>query len=85
MDRWEEKENRRFLRAGTIAAAALNATAIVDQFLGAKRHDFFTANSFFKLPHPPAPKKNLLANAQKFFGVVNLQHKRRQQRAKRSA
>jgi hypothetical protein len=84
MDRWEEKENRRFLRAGTIAAAALNATAIVDQFLGAKRHDFFTANSFFKLPQPPQPKKNLVAAAEKFFGVVNLRNKRRE-RAKRSA
>ncbi len=67
MDRWTEKENREFLRAGTVAAAALNPYR--------KAHSkAITAADIFNLPKPPPQKptkKQLIANADKVFSIVN--------------
>ena len=71
MEQWQEKENRKFLRAGTIAAAALNP------YRDAKSHpDAFTAADFFNLPRPEKPKINKAAIAASFFGVHNANIKR---------
>lgn len=83
MDRWEEKENRKFLRAGTIAAAALNP------HIDHKRHPVpLTAYDFFNLPRPPAPKPTpaqLKAHAAAAFGEHNKRVARLQRRQKKSA
>ncbi len=68
MDRWTEKENREFLRAGTVAAAALNPYR--------KAHSkAITAADIFNLgqviPKPIPTKKQLIANADKVFSIVN--------------
>lgn len=71
MDRWEEKENREFLRAGTIAAAALNPWRGED-----RKHRPYTAHDFFNIPRPELPKPKLTpaqikANAERVFSIVN--------------
>lgn len=69
MDRWETRENRKFLRAGTIAAAALNPH--IDH---KKRRQPLTASDFFNLPKPPPKrltKAELLARAESFFSGHN--------------
>lgn len=59
MDRWQEKENREFLRAGTIAAASLNP------YRDSKSHpEPFTAYDIFALPRPPAPPRPKLSKAE---------------------
>lgn len=84
MERWKEKEDRKFLRAGTIAAAQMNAIAAVDSFLGAKHRQVFTASDFFNLPKPETPKINKFALAKSFFGTHNANVKKFE-RKKRSA
>lgn len=50
MERWNDRENREFLRAGTIAASALNPYR--------KQHaDYITAFDIF--PHLPQPRPAL--------------------------
>lgn len=81
MARWEDRENRKFLRAGTIAAAALNP------HIDRKRHPQpLTAYDFFHIPPPPKPKptkKQLIVNADRVFGFVNRVHRRNEARRDR--
>lgn len=68
MQRWKENENRKYLRAGTIAAAALNPYRSKDH------PDPFTAFDFFNIPRPPRPrltKEQLIARAESFFSWHN--------------
>lgn len=74
IEQWQNKENREFLRAGTIAAAALNP------HLDRKRHpQALTAHDFFHLPRPPEPKPTpaqLKENASRIFGIHNARVRR---------
>jgi len=68
MQRWKENENRNYLRAGTIAAAALNP------YRSKERSEPFTAFDFFNLPRPPKPRltrEELIARADRFFSEHN--------------
>jgi len=81
MDRWQEKENREFLRAGTIAAAALNPYR--------KSHSkAITAADIFNLPKPPKlplTKRQLIANADKVFSIVNARARKQAQKKKKES
>lgn len=83
MERWEEKENREFLRAGTIAAAALSP------YVDHKQHPYpLTAHDFFNLPKPPAPKptpNELAARAEAIFGAYNKRVLRLERKARKKA
>lgn len=69
MERWEEKENREYLRAGTIAAAAANPYRGKD-----RQNRPLTAHDFFNLPRPeprePSAKERA-ARMDEFFRVHN--------------
>lgn len=80
MDRWQEKENREFLRAGTIAAASLNPHL--------KQHSqALSAYDIFNIPRPPEPKaskKQLIANAERVFSIINARAKKTEKKRRAS-
>lgn len=85
MDRWEEKENREFLRAGTIAAAVLNPWRGDD-----RKHRPYTAYDFFHIPRPEISKPKLTpaqikANAERVFSLHNARVRRLERGKKKRA
>lgn len=87
MEQWEEKENREFFRAGTIAAAAINPYRDVSQYpKGLTAYDIFP-----HLPEPPVvlpTPEEAKRNAERFFGTVEKLKERghlRRVRPRRSA
>jgi hypothetical protein len=78
MERWQERENREFLRAGTIAAAAVNPHR------DSRRHpEAYTAVDFFDLPRPARPKPTAAEIAQNADRVFSFHNEREKRAAKR--
>lgn len=79
MERWNDRENREFLRAGTIAASALNPYRDSKRFPAA-----ITAFDIF--PHLPKPAPILptpeeaARNMERFFQRMDRQTKRKKQK-----
>lgn len=85
MERWEEREQREYLRAGTIAAAAINPYRDTKH-----RPEPFTAFDFFNIPRPKRKqqrptKAELLGKAETFFGGYNDAVQRAEARKKRKS
>lgn len=81
MERWEEKETRQFIRAGTIAASFYNAAAA---FGGSQRT--FTAYDIFKIKRPEVRPdiSASLANAELMLKTINAAHAKRANKARTS-
>lgn len=83
MERWEEKEHREYLRAGTIAAAVLNPWRGQD-----RKNKPFTPYDFFDIPRPQKPKptpEQLEARAASFFNSYNARVVKLDERRKKKA
>lgn len=79
MDRWEEKENRRFVRAGAIACAALNPHIDHKKTKALQPWDIFP-----HLPKPRSAEPDKFKAAVSFFNLHN-EKARRLEAKKRKA
>jgi hypothetical protein len=81
MERWEEQEHADYLRAGTIAAAALNP------HIDHKRQKPLTPYDFFNIPRPPEPPPTFEQRKQRAAAFFDAHNRRvaKLERSKRSA
>jgi len=81
MDRWEEQQQAYYLRAGTIAAAALNP------HIDHKRQKPLTPYDFFNIPRPPTPPPTIAQRKERAAAFFDAHNKRvaKMERAKRRA
>lgn len=80
MERWEEKEQREFLRQGTVAAAVYNVAAA---FGGARKS--YTAHDIFDIPRPKPDLRANLANAELMLRTINAAHQRKEAKKRRAS
>jgi len=82
MERWIEKENRKYLRAGTVAAAAINP------HLDLKKTTPLTPFDIFPHLPPPVPilptPKEAAANMLSFFEGIERARERRAKRRRKA-